>query len=319
MSETSTRLLFVFIDVILPLVIGYHLHKYNIMPLRICNLLLKLNVRFIVTVLGFGSFWLIKLDENIFFLAFLGIVLCTILPGGLLYPFLRNRLKDPNNIGGYLLTSMLSNTGTLGGLCAFIAMGQLAYAYVQIVAMAQNIFTLLYCFPLAEYFHQKHAAASTAVKFKPHWRSILISWNQIGLISMAIGALFNYYEIPKPDLFNPVFNSFVHIGAWIGILPVGYLINFKVAKIYHATSYLLIPLRFIIVPIACYLSARFFTDNPLIIAVSLLMGLCPTGANPIAICQLYKLNTNIATANFLINTVIFIVVIYPLFVIFFVP
>ena len=38
------------------------------------------------------------------------------------------------------------STGILGGLCAYIAMGQLAYAYVQVIAMVQNIFTLSFCF-----------------------------------------------------------------------------------------------------------------------------------------------------------------------------
>ena len=57
-------------------------------------------------------------------------------------------IKNIRNYGAYLLSSMLSNTGILGGLCVYIAMGQLAYAYVQVIAMAQNIFTFTVNFQL---------------------------------------------------------------------------------------------------------------------------------------------------------------------------
>ena len=64
MSETFYRLLFIFIDVILPLTIGYYFHKYKIISLNTCNFLLKLNIRFIMIITGLGSFWLIKIDQN---------------------------------------------------------------------------------------------------------------------------------------------------------------------------------------------------------------------------------------------------------------
>ena len=75
MSETFYRLLFIFIDVILPITIGYYLHKYSIISLNTCNFLLKLNIRFIMIITGLGSFWLIKIDQNLFLLAFVGIIL----------------------------------------------------------------------------------------------------------------------------------------------------------------------------------------------------------------------------------------------------
>ena len=65
MSETFYRLLFIFIDVILPLTIGYYFHKYKIISLNTCNFLLKLNIRFIMIITGLGSFWLIKIDQNL--------------------------------------------------------------------------------------------------------------------------------------------------------------------------------------------------------------------------------------------------------------
>lgn len=315
MSETLYRLLYIFIDVILPLAIGYYLHKYKLISINTCNLLLKLNIRFIMIITGLGSFWLIKIDQNLFLLAFVGIILISALPGLLAFPYASHKIKNIRNNGAYLLSSMLSNTGILGGLCAYIAMGQLAYAYVQVIAMVQNIFTLSFCFPLAEYFHQKFIAGSKA-KFQPHWRSILLSWNQIGLISMFIGAILNIYEIPRPDIFDPIFNASVHLGAWFGILPVGYLLNFKVARLYKYIALTIVPVRFFIIPILAYSSATFFTNDILLISVITLISMCPIGINSVVVTQLYKLNTSIAEAIFLITTIIFIFIAYPLFLIF---
>lgn len=313
MSETFYRLLFIFIDVILPLTIGYYFHKYKIISLNTCNFLLKLNIRFIMIITGLGSFWLIKIDQNLFLLAFVGIILISALPGLLACPYVNWRLgKNIRNSGAYLLSSMLSNTGILGGLCAYIAMGQLAYAYVQVIAMAQNIFTLSFCFPLAEYFHQKFTAGSKA-KFQPHWRSILISWNQIGLLSMFVGAILNIYEVPRPDIFDPIFNASVHLGAWFGILPVGYLLNFKAARLYKYLALTIVPVRFLIIPVLSFITASLFTDNALLISVITLIGMCPIGINSVVVTQLYKLNTSIAEAIFLITTIIFIFIAYPIF------
>lgn len=314
MSETLTRLLFLFIDVIMPLAVGYYLHKYNIVTIRFCNLLLKLNVRFIVVVLGLGSFWLVNIDENFMFLVFIGIVLCSIIPGLLAYPYANKKIKNLQTSSSYLIGSMLSNTGTLGGLCGFIAMGQMSFAYIQVMAMAQNIFTLLFCFPLAEYFHQKCVATNAKdVKFHPQWRAILFSWNQIGLISMTIGIILNLNNVPRPVVFDPIFNSFVHIGAWCGILPVGYLLNFKAAKLYGKIALTYFPVRFVIIPILCYLTAISFTDDKLLIASITLIGACPIGINATVVSQLYQLNTKLTEAAFLITTLGFVLVVYPLF------
>lgn len=316
MSDFAEKLLFLFLDVIMPLAVGYFMRRRNLMSIGVCNMLLKMNVRVLVAIIGFGSFWLVKLDYHILWLILLGIVSCTAIPGLISYFYAREKVPDLSDRGAYLLSVMLSNTGTLGGLCAFIAIGQLAYAYVQVIAMAQNIMTFIYCFPLAEYYRQKYTAGKAAVRFRPDWKAILISWNQIGLIAMVIGGIFNLCEIPRPDQFDIVFNSCVHISAWLGILPVGYLLDFSAAKKYKMLALSLMPNRYIITPIICYLTAIYFTDDPLLISVAVLMGLCPVGINSTVVTQLYKLNTNIAQANFLITTILFIFVIYPLYLLF---
>ena len=62
-----------------------------------------------------------------------------------------------------------------------------------------------------------------------------------------------------------------------------------------------------------FITASLFTDNALLISVITLIGMCPIGINSVVVTQLYKLNTSIAEAIFLITTIIFIFIAYPIF------
>ena len=109
------------------------------------------------------------------------------------------------------------------------------------------------------------------------------------------------------------FNASVHLGAWFGILPVGYLLNFKAARLYKYLALTIVPVRFLIIPVLSFITASLFTDNALLISVITLIGMCPIGINSVVVTQLYKLNTSIAEAIFLITTIIFIFIAYPIF------
>lgn len=81
--------------------------------------------------------------------------LACIIPGLIAKYTFASSYKNLNDRGAYMMASMLSNIGTLSGLCAFIVYGIQGFAYLQIVAMFQTLFTLSVCFPLANYYHSK--------------------------------------------------------------------------------------------------------------------------------------------------------------------
>ncbi|MBB5337229.1 AEC family transporter [Pectinatus brassicae] len=315
MNEASTRIIYIFIDLILPLILGYILHQKKWMKIETCNLLLKLNIRFIATILACGSFWLMKIDSNFFIIPIYGILVCLI-PGILSYPLAR-QLNKPRSEGAFLLTGYLSNIGTLIGLCGFVLYGEIGFAYVQSVAIFQNLFTLLVCIPMAGYYQQLAQAQSQTIHFRPQWRSILVSWNQLALLGMLLGFFLSINNVPRPIFFSPIFDSFIHIGAWIGMLPIGFLINFSAIKIYLRNSLYMLPIKFIILPTVTYILFTFLTDNKMLINIMTLMGAAPAAINSIALCQLYKLNVNMATAIFMITTAVFFLIVFPGYYLFF--
>lgn len=314
MEQANSRIIFIFVDLLLPLFVGYVLHKKNWMKMETCNLLLKLNIRFIATVLAFGSFWLMQINTGFLVFPIYGILVCLV-PGIISYPLGRH-IRNPRSEGAFLLTGYLSNIGTLVGLCAFVFYGEMGFAYVQAVATFQNVFTLLVCIPMAGYYQQMARAQHAAKHFCPQWREILISWNQLALVGVVMGLCFSVLGIERPAIFYPLFDSMIHIGAWIGMLPIGFLIKFSTVKIYVKQSLQMVSIKFIILPILSYLSFSLVSNDKMFVNTMTLIGSSPAAINSIAISQLYKLNTNMATAIFMITTALFFVIILPLFYLF---
>ena len=52
MNDAQLRILFVFTDLILPLVLGYYLHQRSIISDRLCNRLISFNIIWICTLLS---------------------------------------------------------------------------------------------------------------------------------------------------------------------------------------------------------------------------------------------------------------------------
>jgi len=57
MNPIYLRIIFVFVDLVMPLLVGYYLKKKGIMHKADCNLMMKINIMVMSTFLTFLSFW----------------------------------------------------------------------------------------------------------------------------------------------------------------------------------------------------------------------------------------------------------------------
>ena len=167
MAEYS-RLIYVFTDLILPLIVGYFLHRKKLLPEWFTNWLIKFNVIVVYTLLTLLSFWVLPLSRDLLILFPFG-ALYVIVPGIIGALTFAKRHKSLLNRGAYVMSAMLSNIGTLGGVCAFILYDETGFAYTQIIGSCQNILLVLVCFPLAQYYHEKHFAENK-VEHSASWR-----------------------------------------------------------------------------------------------------------------------------------------------------
>lgn len=309
--EENYRLLFVLTDLILPLIVGYYLHKSHIITDKINYLLIKFNILGICTFSALFSFWALPLNMDSLILLPFG-SLFVIVPGIVGYLTFAKRYKNMLSQGSYIMSVMLSNVGTLGGVCCFIIYSDVGFAYSQIIASCQNFLLVVLCFPLAQYYYNKHISA-----FSNEFRSTSIlkkflSWNQISVVGIVLGLYLNAAGVQRTETLTHIFHFLVHFGAWIALIPVGYLINFSKIRYYYFKVFDIVLVRFLIVPLAIYMTALlFFTDKVLLNSL-LICAMAPTAINAVLTAKLYRLNVNLPVASFVSTTALFLLVIFPI-------
>ena len=311
MTEDYSRLIYLFTDLILPLIVGYSAHQFNLIKEEWINKLIRFNVRIIFTLLSLLSFWVLPISWELAWLPVFG-VYYVLFPGALAWLLFVKKYNNPLQQGAYMMTTMQPNTGTLCGICAFILYQEQGFAYSQIVASVGNILMILVCFPLAHYYHEKHHTKK--LEKKSHWQTFrerFLNLNQVSLIGMVMGIIFNVNDVPRPEFLSIMFPWLVHIGAWIGFIPVGALIDFRYTKLYYERIINLIPLRFIIMPLVTLFSASLVIRDAIMINSLLVFSIAPSGINAVLISRLYGLTVNLATAAFILTTTIFLLIAFP--------
>ncbi|BEU86797.1 hypothetical protein TAMA11512_02610 [Selenomonas sp. TAMA-11512] len=309
MDDSLYRILFLFTDLIMPMTAGYILYQKKIISDRLCSKLITINICFIYTLLAALSFWSIPLSWSLITLPILGCLL-VLVPGVIGFFTFAERYHSPRSRGAWYMSAMMTNLSTLGGLCAFIIYGPDGFAYTQLIGTFQLVMVILVCFPLAAIFQQYAENRSKAAR-RPPLLPMLLTRNQLPILGMFLGLLLNVLGIERPTFFSSLFSSFVHIGAWFGLLPVGCLVNFDHVKPYLVRTLDLIPLHFVIIPIIFYVPSLFLFDDPVIQGVILLEAAAPTAINAVVTSRLFRLTVDLSVASFLSTTVIYILVFFP--------
>lgn len=302
-----TKVAYIFVDLVLPLVLGYMGKKNNWLSEVVCNKMISVNIVILCTALSLLSFWVLPLKPELLWLPMFGVLL-SFIPGIPAYWISRYKYEGGLEKGSYLASAMLSNIGLLGGLCVFILLGELGFAYTQIIALFQNLVLLLFCFPMAQYYGQQQNEHRTP---RISFADLFLNRNQLSLVGMAVGIILCVSGIPRPALLDSAFPVIVHISAWTALLPVGYSIEFAAMKQYYTGILDLIPIKFIVTPVTAYFIARqLFTDST-VLSTILVLGSVPTGVNAIITARLYHLNLPLTGAAFVLTTAFFLIIVYP--------
>ncbi|MCE5286270.1 MAG: transporter [Pelosinus sp.] len=308
--DIKIKLLYIGLDLILPLLLGYACRQKKWLNEDCCNKMILVNILLFSTVLSVLSFWVLPLKLDLIWLPLFGILL-SVIPGIAAYLIIGRKYQSGLEKGSYLASAMLSNVGTLGGLCAFIMFDEPGFAYSQIVALFQNMVLFLYCFPMAQYYRQTSLADQNK-RQKISFASLFFNRNQLPVLGLISGMFLYVGGVQRPAFFSEIFTPLIHISAWMALIPVGYSIEFAEMKHYYTNILDLLPIKFIITPLFAYLIACMLFNDHIILNSILLLASTPTGINAVVTARLYNLNLPLAGAAFLLTTVIFLIIIYPL-------
>ncbi len=311
MNEINTRLIYLGTDLILSLIVGYLLYQRRLLSDAAVNLLIRINVIVFFTLLSLFSFWALPLTRDLLILpAFFAFII--LFPGFISWRFLGRRFHSPIDRGTHLISALLSNIGTLGGICAYIIYGEPGFAYAQIGGACQNLILVLLAFPAAQYYYLLHKNRGRSARLDGRaFLGLLISWNQLSLLGMAAGLLLNLFGAVRPPVLSSAFSYLIHISAWFAMLPVGSLINFRRARHFVYLTLDMIFLRFLLVPLVAYFAARLVISDPVIRNALVLFAGVPAAINATLTARLYHLNVDYTIAVFLVTTVLYLTVLFP--------
>ena len=311
MNEINARLIYLGADLILPLIVGYLLYQRRLLSDAAVNLLIRINVVVFFTLLSLFSFWALPLTRDLVILpAFFAFII--LFPGFISWRFLGRRFHSPIDRGTHLISALLSNIGTLGGICAYIIYGEPGFAYAQIGGACQNLILVLLAFPAAQYYYLLHKNRGRSARLDGRaFLGLLISWNQLSLLGMAAGLLLNIFGAARPSVLSHAFSYLIHVSAWFAMLPVGSLINFRRARHFVYLTLDMIFLRFLLVPLVAYFAARLVISDPVIRNALVLFAGVPAAINATLTARLYHLNVDYTIAVFLVTTVLYLTVLFP--------
>ena len=310
MDEKLFRILYVFTDLATPLLAGYIAYQRGRISDALCNALIRFNIIVMATLLAVLSFWVMPLSKSLLWLPLFS-ALFMLVPGSIAYLTFARRHKDALSRGAYYMSAMLTNIGTIAGLSAFILYDETGFAYVQIVSSFQVGLLVLVCFPLAAMFRAQGAKEGTRVHLS--LRELFLTPNQVPVLGLIAGLALNVFGVERPAVLAAAFQALVHIGAWTALFPVGCLVDFSRARPYIKKTADLIPLRFLLTPLIFFGLCRLLFADSVLIGSVLLIAAAPTAINAVLTARLYKLNVDLTVASFLVTTVIYLLLFYPLF------
>ena len=311
MDEVNARLVYLLTDLILPLIVGYLLYQRHLLSDAAVNRLIRINVIVFFTLLSLFSFWALPLTRDLLMLpAFFAFII--LFPGFISWRFLGRRFHSPIDRGTHLISALLSNIGTLGGICAYIIYGERGFAYAQIGGACQNLVLVLLAFPIAQYLYLLHKSRGRTPRLEGRgFLGLLVSWNQLSILGIAAGLLLNAGGIVRPAVLAEAFSYIIHISAWFAMLPVGSLINFHRARHFVYLTLDMIFLRFLVVPLVTFLIARIFISDPIVQNALVIFASVPAAINATLTARLYRLNVDYTIAVFLVTTVLYLTVLFP--------
>ena len=311
MDDINARLVYLLTDLILPLVVGYVLYQRRLLSDTAVNRLIRINVIVFFTLLSLFSFWALPLTRDLLLLpAFFALII--LFPGVLSWRFLGRRFHSPIDRGTHLISALLSNIGTLGGICAYIIYGERGFAYAQIGGACQNLVLVLLAFPIAQYYYLLHKSRGRAARLEARgFLGLLVSWNQLSIFGMAAGLLLNIGGFARPPVLSEAFSYIIHVSAWFAMLPVGSLINIRRARHFFYLTADMILLRFLIVPLVTYAAAQLFIRDPIVQNALVIFASVPAAINATLTARLYRLNVDYTIAVFLVTTILYLTVLFP--------
>ncbi|MBS3762285.1 MAG: AEC family transporter [Planctomycetes bacterium] len=306
----AIKVLFFFVDLVLPVFVGYMLVRKSRLRPKSMDWMMTAAIVGVLPFLAWLSCWAIELEMRLIWLPVLGVAM-QIVPGTL--GFMRSHFKSHNELerGSYVISTILSNRGVVGGLAVFILFGEEAYGYNRLIILLGLPIMLGVWYPLARYFHSSHYESSGQESFL----SMFVDKKQIPLLGVGLGFALSAFGVERPEILGLAFQGLVHFIPWMLLLPVGASLDFRAMSEYWRDILDIFPLKFVITPLVLYALGRSVGLEGVPLATVVVTAASPTAINAVITSKLFELNLHLAMTAFVLTTIVYLTVMFPIFLI----
>ena len=291
---------------------GYVLRRLGILHERYAPTISTVVLLVAYPFIAFLSIWSVSLEVKVIVLPCIQVIsFFVILAVSLAISRLHHLAKLEQ--GTFVLAGALTNQGyTMGGLICFLLHGNDGLALAQIYVILWSPLILFVVFPLSNYFNPRQSDRSIGRVFL---RGILHPRTLCGL-GVAAGIVFSRLQVPYPGWIKTynIVRILVIAGTFSSFSIIGLSLHFghlqKYIRLYFTQGFI----KFIIAPLLALLLIGLFglKMNTPAGAVALTQGFMPTAVNAVLIANLFRLNARMASALFVVNTTVFLLVVLPI-------
>ncbi len=215
--------------------------------------------------------------------------------------------------GTFVLACALSNQGyTMGGLVCYLLFGAIGLGLSRIYVAFWPPLIVLVLFPLANSYSPQSGKKSTSrVVFEGIWHV-----RSLSMVGLGMGIAFSLLKVPYPRWIETYYllEILVIAGTFVSFGMVGLSLHpdhiRKYGRLYLSQG----SVKFIVAPLVSLGLILLFglKARELPGAVAVIQGFMPTAVSSVLIGNLFGLNTRMASAMFVVNTVIFLAVVLPI-------
>ncbi len=292
--------------IIIPFIAGIITKKYFADPAAMSKRIIMINLMVLEPPVILWTIWGLEISCNLALLPAAGLL---IVLAGLLAGMI---LASPLGLEGvgrktFIISASLANHGfTMGGFICYIFLKETGLGLSSIFISYFVPYTFLIIF--------SYARAGSGKKYGTGIRDFLISYQNMPLYASlaAIGLI--AAGIPRPVL-NPPVEPLIMASVALYYWTLGLTVNVKGIASFRREHLALGAVRFLVIPALAHLLLLIVPLDGEARTVIRIQSFMPAAIYSVVTSVLFDLDSRLASSLFLVNTLVFIVIVVPLMVI----
>ena len=316
MSTTAQYMLLTITVILASLAGGYVARKRSLLSQRVAEALMTFVAVFGYTAVSFLTIWVLEAPR-------LSDALLPVMGGmhwmmmaGLSILTARTLKMDFENRGVLGVTGGAGNTGfTMGGFIIYLLAGEQGLALVSIYCLCWTPMIVLFLYPVARHY----AHGPLRVSLGRLMLQSLLDWRSIGLPISIVSLFLCVYKVPRPAIISEyrVVDVLMFVVTAMAYFSIGMRVHLgdlgRLAKMIFSLA----ALRFagglaIALGMLALLALTPWPLEGLRRDVFLIESFVPTAVIGVAVCSMFHLRPRSASVLFLVNTVMYLVLVLPI-------